>query len=279
MKTAHREFPKDYLSGVELVSRGDQKAVVAEDQYGQYLAFVWMDRDRRNFIAMAGSMEPGVPYNRMRWRQINQEENAPPEYVELEVPQPKAAEIYYSTCSMIDRHNRCRQADLGIEIALGTHDWDKRVNLSIFSMIVVDTWLVYKNCTNTAEYQIDFYEYLAEELINNVYDQPIQGRTRSVSRSPPDGIGIGSDGAMIGGGIGPHLTPTRRKRKRKDGTITNYLHQGRCNVCGSKTTMVCSVCRNGWGEEGEPKSFCCASKSGTNCFSTHLQQKHGFTTP
>ena len=74
---------------------------------------------------------------------MNQEENAPPDRVDLEIPQPKAAEIYYDTTSSIDQHNRCRQDDLSIEWKLGTWDWSKRVNLSILGMCVVDSWFVY----------------------------------------------------------------------------------------------------------------------------------------
>jgi hypothetical protein len=43
------------------------------------------------------------------------------ELVDLEIPQPKAAEIYYDTASSIDQHNRCRQDDLPIERKLSEH--------------------------------------------------------------------------------------------------------------------------------------------------------------
>ena len=78
-----------YLSTVELAARGDTKAVIANDEHGDYLAFVWMDRERRYFIATAGSMEAGSPYQRTRWRQVNQEQNAPPELVDLEIHSQK----------------------------------------------------------------------------------------------------------------------------------------------------------------------------------------------
>jgi hypothetical protein len=65
------------------------------------------------------------------------------------VPQPKLAEIYYSCCAMIDRHNRYRQDDLMLEKKLGTMDWLMRVNTSILGMIIADTWLAYNGCTRT----------------------------------------------------------------------------------------------------------------------------------
>jgi hypothetical protein len=82
-----------------------------------------MDWERRYFIATTGSMEAGSPYRQTRWRQVNQEENAPPELVDLEIPQPKAAEIYYDTASSIDQHNCCCQDDLSVERKLGSWDW------------------------------------------------------------------------------------------------------------------------------------------------------------
>jgi hypothetical protein len=117
-----------------------------------------MDRQRRYFISTASSLDAGAPYARLRWQQVDESPNAAePTRVELTVPQPKAAEIYYDACAMVDRHNRHRQQTLGLELKLGTHSWGMRVNLSIFSMIVVDTWLVYSQCTGTHEKQEDFY--------------------------------------------------------------------------------------------------------------------------
>jgi Transposase IS4 len=71
------------------------------------------------------------------------EPNAPPEVAELTVPQPQAAERYYSACAMIDRHNRYRRDDLQLEHMVKTMTWWKRVNLSILGMCVVDAYFVF----------------------------------------------------------------------------------------------------------------------------------------
>ena len=42
------------------------------------------------------------------------------------------------------------------EKKLGTKDWLKRFNLSVFAMGVVDVWLAYQGITGTAETQADF---------------------------------------------------------------------------------------------------------------------------
>ena len=60
-----------------------------------------------------------------------------------------------------------------MEKKIETKDWSMRVNLSILSMIVVDTWLVYSTFKNTPAgigyNQKEFYAALAEELIDNSY--------------------------------------------------------------------------------------------------------------
>jgi hypothetical protein len=56
--------------------------------------------------------------------------------------------------------------------------------------------------------------FLAEELINNTYDEPVQGR-RSASRRSPGGSPVLGMGGSVGGGLGPHLTPTKKKGKER----------------------------------------------------------------
>ena len=109
---------ENYLTKVELHQRGDFLALASDptsNEDPRMAAFVWMDRERRYFIATAGSLAEGKPYSLYRWRQVNQQPNAPPDKVTLSIQQPQIAETYYSTCAAIDRHNRYRQDDLRIE--------------------------------------------------------------------------------------------------------------------------------------------------------------------
>jgi hypothetical protein len=78
----------------------------------------------------------------------------------------------YTTCGVIDRINRLCQDDLRIDKKIETKDWSRRVNLSIFSMIVVDTWSVFNAMRNTPTVernQNEFYSVLSEELIDKSY--------------------------------------------------------------------------------------------------------------
>ncbi len=126
VKSATRQYQMPYLS-LELNNRGDRKGMVTRggETNGEpkMIAFVWMDRQRRYFITTCSSLAEGSPFKRQRWRQLedaSSDEHADPQLVDLVVPQPKAAEVYFKTCAMIDRHNRHRQVMLGIENKLVT---------------------------------------------------------------------------------------------------------------------------------------------------------------
>jgi hypothetical protein len=103
------------------------------------MAMTWVDRDRRYFIATTTCTLAGESCSHARWRQLEDG----PERGELVVPQPQETEVYYTACAQIDTHNRCRQADLDLEMKVGTHDWSFHVNCMVLAMIAFDAWLVY----------------------------------------------------------------------------------------------------------------------------------------
>ena len=176
-----------------------------------------MDRERRYFISTTGTLNQSAPYNRLRWQQLDPEVNVQPERVELKIAHPEACETYYNVCGKLDQHNRNRQSTLGMERKLRTHDWATRVNLTVFGMIVVDTFLVWKEIrklSDSRDVQKAFYTNLAEELIDNQED--------SIGRRPrhslnDDFVETESPAfCMLTGrprsGVGVHLTPTKRRR-------------------------------------------------------------------
>ncbi len=283
VKTSTRHYPMHYLSHLVFHNRGDRHGVISKDADGNpnMMAFVWVDRERRYFIASAGSLAEGEPYHRTRWRQVSEEPNAAPELVELVVPQPRAAELYYKTCAKIDQHNRDRQATLGIERKLVTNDWSMRVNLSIFAMIVVDTWRVYSGLTfdleigiNTGETQKEFYGRLAAELIDNRYDNIGRSSRRGTNNNDDDDFfdspAIDRNTGTARSGVDAHITPTKRRQKDKDGNEKPFALQGKCRICKALTTHECSVCR----DLHVPNPWICHTKKGGVCFPQHIAQHH-----
>jgi hypothetical protein len=100
VKTATKWHPMAILSGRELSRHGERVPTFSGEV--KVLAMTWVDRDRRYFIAITSSTLDGESFSRVRWRQLEDG----PERVELVVPQPQAAEVYYTACAQIDRHNR-----------------------------------------------------------------------------------------------------------------------------------------------------------------------------
>ena len=256
VKTATKKFPMSYLSNFELVQRGDYKGLVARGTDGQPTMplFVWMDRDHRYFVTSASSLDSGIPYSRNRWRQVSLELDTLPENVELTILQPKATEVYYRTCSVVDQHNRHLQDNLKTKKKLEMKKWDMRVNLTIFLMIVVDTWLVYSQVMGSTELQSEFYVHLAEELIDNNIDS----RPQCQRNSGEDGSDSNDESPVmthtgrVRAGVSCHLTPTKRRRHTADGELTAQRLQGGCIECGKKTTYLCSACMDNDDETKTP---------------------------
>jgi hypothetical protein len=92
------------LSGRELSHRGERVSLVAKSTSGEVkmIAMTWVDSDRRYFIATTSFTLDGESCSLARWRQLEDG----PERVELVVPELQAAEVYYTACAQIDRHNR-----------------------------------------------------------------------------------------------------------------------------------------------------------------------------
>ena len=191
--------------------------------------------------------------------------------------QPKASEIYYNNCASIDQHNRHRQDTLKLETKVETNSWDKRVNTTLFGMCVVDTWLAWSQVnSNNVSTQSDFYRDLAEELIDNNFDRLGTPRKAGRHASSPNNL-VDSRTGHPRAGVAAHLTPTKKKRKKKNGEVTNHAKQGYCAICRRKTKYMCSLCydENGDGGDHDQEIYLCGNETGRTCFQTHLDNTHG----
>ena len=160
-----------------------------------------------------------------------------------------------------------------LERKIGTSDWAKRVNLSIIGMIVVDAWLIYKGIRGFGmpgikgeEDQKLFYTLLAEELIDNTFDQ-VGARRRSQGSTPPS---AGLVASAPRSGLHMHLTPTKRKRDQ----MSKALLQHKCRICKKKSKYLCSQCLDGNDDNGSTEVWLCHSETGRDCFLQHLQAAH-----
>ena len=264
IKTATTKYPMSHLSVQELSERGQHVCMIRKDENNSpsMMAVLWLDRERRYFISTTSTVLDGLPYERIRWRQT---ENGP-QRLEPNVPQPEVVEKYYAACAQIDRHNRCRQDDLNLEKKLEAKDWSFRVNTSLLGICVVDSWLLYDGIYSDRPHlsQRTYYEVLATQLIDNRYCE-----WNFRPRMAPMDVAENLD--ELHSGVGVHLTPTKMKRKSRDGQITKYSLQMKCRVCKTKKTIhLCSACKDCDGAT----VWLCHTSTGRTCFISHLQKIH-----
>ena len=129
-----------YLSLRVMAEKGDHVCLISKSAGDNVtlMAVCWVDRDRRYFNSTTGTAKQAAPIYRERLRSVEGHATR----VELEIPIPEVCDTYYSVCSKIDHHNRCRQDDLKLEKKLRTMRWPTRVNNSLIAMCVVDSWLL-----------------------------------------------------------------------------------------------------------------------------------------
>jgi len=264
VKTAHRRFLMAPLAARQLIARGDWVSMVHSSPSWppELMAVLWADRDRRYFVASAGSTRAGAPCERLRWRQLD----GGAERVAVSVTQPEVAEIYYSRCAQIDRHNRCRKDDLRLEQKLGTHDWSQRLNLSLLGVCIVDAWMLHSGARGPAasRTQATFHEDLASGLIDNTFDS--RGWRPRTTQAATDAT------VAPAYGVGLHLTPTTKRRAPSSGGGAAFLAQRRCRVCRTnRSELVCSGCRD---PSVGGEIILCGPKTGRDCFRSHFHAAH-----
>ena len=275
VKTATKEFPMQHLGSIPLPGgRGSRKGLLTTDEATgtQLLSFVWVDRDRRYFISTCSSLAEGTQILRTRWTQADKGVNAEPERQNRTVDQPKAAETFYKAAGKIDQHNRHRQDSLRLERKLQTIDWSKRVNVTIFGMIVIDAFLLMKGCQSFSVLFDPklFIEQLALELVDNDYDRRSLRRSTKQSRE----VDVLPLSPEINTSIYlTNTTPTKRMRKNKKTGALTQCKQGRCIVCKDHwVTTVCRECQKDQQDITKTQYWCC--KSGSECFDKHVRAEH-----
>ena len=168
VKQATKYFPKQPLQNTVLARCGMFVGMGTTVSNSRILAYVWSDRDRRLFVASAGSLARGIPTARIRRRKVGDDEgNRRVEDVLIEVPMPRSTAMYYDAANKIDMHNKVR-SECGIERCFGTHDWSIRVNLGILGMLFTDAWLLYSaTCGRNNNHNTHtFFAALADDLID-----------------------------------------------------------------------------------------------------------------
>jgi hypothetical protein len=126
------------------------------------------------------------------------------------------------------------------------------------------------------ETQKQFYSYLIAEMLANKLDDNVRP-TRNNEEVPAPVIEaipglVDRTTGRARSGIDTHITPTRSKRRPRDGSISNKSLQGQCIVCKRKTTSLCSTCVDD--PECTHKGWICHTNTLRQCFTTHVTNVH-----
>jgi hypothetical protein len=182
--------------------------------------------------------------------------------------QDELSVLYYTACGKIDQYNQCQQSGLDLE-KIQTKLWHKRVNLSIFGMIVVDSHLLHQECTGGHYSQHLFYWLLIKDLLENGFAEDMEIRSRS-SEKAKKLTSLVSAGRSAGWGL--HITLTKRTLEGSVSSATKF-RQSRCQSCDAKTIMVCSEYGRDL-EIGEIGAAFCNPLSGQMCYRKHMDEWH-----
>ena len=109
-----------------------------------------------------------------------------------------------------------------------------------------------------------FYINLSDDLLDNSFDTT---ELRSQRTAFPDLITAAAPVA----GTGIHLVATSRKRKRRDGTPTNHIYQGKCMVCRAKSKRFFP----NTGRQAERSYSFLAWRRVETFFERHVSGQHG----
>jgi len=134
---------------------------------------------------------------------------------------------------------------------------------------------MHNQCTYKNKTQKNFYSYLAEELIVNVYDtagtRQASRRSRGeISGSPSrNDTAVVSENGVLRSGESIYLTPTKKMQKVK-ANITKHRQQRVCRECKKfKTKHICSTCSN-----NNIDHWLCHTDTERSCFEEHVADGH-----
>ena len=135
--------------------------------------------------------------------------------------------------------------------------------------------LAFKQATGTSYIQAEFYINLAEQLIDNDYDNNRREPRYSNSGEEAHRANLRDEiDDLPRSGVSAHLTPTTQKRRKHNGElVTNHAKQGYCNICGMKSKYHCSQCLDEKAP-GDKDIWLCHGETGRNCFIEHMSKCH-----
>jgi hypothetical protein len=261
VKTAHKEFPKAYLSALPLEARGSHHTLQAQEGAMHLIALVWLDKTKKQFIATCGATIPDSdPIIRYRLRiQDGVLVNLP-----LTVARPMLVKQYFDAANAIDVHNHYRQGTIALERAVRTQCWWFRLFTTMLGVAITNAFLVFRHFHPNHRFVVcdtsmtSFVAQLAQELVTNT----CFSASPMVLRHAQD-----VDDDDVESFVQEHVVAPLRLHpiyKREKGS--KLRSQLRCCSCGRRSAYYCVYCLQ---HHGDFVGVCDPSKTMEHCLARH----------
>lgn len=271
VKTAHKRFPKDYLTSLLKDAPSGKWALAETEVEGvSVMAAAYKYNSSRIlfFTWPQGAAEcvQGEPY-------IATFVDSSGNKCEREIQRLCVLSRYFAYSNVVDVHDQMRQAILDLEYTWVTQNCWFRLFTTLLGMTVTDTYLIVKSSVHEDHCEknipfIDFADLLAFELLH-YEDEVDSGRPRAPRRS----LGVPAPAVDPVDEAAVSLLPPNRHRLEcygmNQGPKGQYAVQKTCVVCGDKATTYCAaeqcgkkvaICR-----EGTSKKKLCLQTHRHNC--------------
>jgi len=277
VKTAHREFVKDFIQKEafdENSARGATVTLTAEKKGVKLIAHGWnepgkKDKPRKALISTCGVTTAADKSLRRRW--ILNPETAQMEPKTLEIPQTHLVKDYFDGAQGIDVFNHHRQGGLRLE-ALNTSDCWFRVFECMVGTLETSSFNAYRYFEAGKQDEVHgaFTEVLAMQLtgfrpagIEHV--STAKGKKRKQSESSKGKLCIKHTILKL-----KDASHFQKKIKAAEKEGGRYNAHNKCSMCGHDCYFYCKECS---AVGGRVFMNLCGPTSGRQCISQHIHDR------
>jgi hypothetical protein len=277
VKTAHREFPRDFIQKHAFDSnsrRGDTVTLTAVKDGCRIIAHGWNEpgkegKPRKALVSTCGVTTAADPSRRKR-SILNPQTGVMEDRV-MEVPQTSLVRDYFNGAQGIDVFNHQRQGGLHLE-GLNTRDCWFRVFEAMLGTIETSSFNAYRYFEAGKE-GVEHPEFTDELACALTGFEPLgdseagssSGNKRKVSRQTSRDINIKHTILKLA-----NTTYFKKKARVANKEDRRAVAHNRCNICGHLCHFYCRECS---AVGGTRFMNLCGPTGGRQCISMHIHQK------
>jgi hypothetical protein len=188
---------------------------------------------------------------------------------------------YFDNFDWIDVHDHYQQGMLKLEMAWHTHKWHRRLERTLFGVVVTDAYFLHCELLGRQSNFLEFVDKMCHQLINPSSDgsdtTPARSSRRQSVSPQPDLASTASNVNEIPVQLSTKDLPeVKRKKKLRLDAAQNQLQmsaawsyqgkKGQCRICRKRTTMYCSSASH------SALFYACSPATGRPCWPQHLAE-------